>query len=130
MGLDTSHGCWHGPYSYFHEWRLTIAKAAGRTIIPDRSSNGEMWETHDNRECALNGRWAATPDDPLDVLLEHSDCDGVIQWEQAGPLADELEKLLPKMKPGDDAGDDRGLTMRFIAGLRKAATEHEDVEFA
>ncbi len=29
MGLDTSHGCWHGAYSAFNRWRIEIAKAAG-----------------------------------------------------------------------------------------------------
>lgn len=29
MGLDTTHGCWHGAYSAFHRWRVEVAKAAG-----------------------------------------------------------------------------------------------------
>lgn len=29
MGLDVSHGCWHGSYSAFNRWRHGIARAAG-----------------------------------------------------------------------------------------------------
>jgi hypothetical protein len=29
MGLDTTHGCWHGAYSAFNRWRKTLAKLAG-----------------------------------------------------------------------------------------------------
>ena len=29
MGLDTTHGCWNGPYSAFHRFREDLAKAAG-----------------------------------------------------------------------------------------------------
>ena len=29
MGLDTSHGCWHGAYSAFTRWRTVLAQAAG-----------------------------------------------------------------------------------------------------
>ena len=29
MGLDTTHGCWHGAYSAFGRWRDGLAKAAG-----------------------------------------------------------------------------------------------------
>lgn len=29
MGLDTTHGCWHGAYSAFGRWRDGLAQAAG-----------------------------------------------------------------------------------------------------
>jgi hypothetical protein len=29
MGLDTSHGCWHGAYSAFSRWRTKLAEVAG-----------------------------------------------------------------------------------------------------
>ena len=29
MGLDTTHGCWHGAYTAFRRWRNGIAQAAG-----------------------------------------------------------------------------------------------------
>jgi len=33
MGLDTSHGCWHGAYSAFMRWRLMIAKLSGVPLM-------------------------------------------------------------------------------------------------
>lgn len=32
LGLDISHGCWHGPYSSFNEFRVEIAKVAGISV--------------------------------------------------------------------------------------------------
>lgn len=29
MGLDTTHGCWHGAYSAFSRWREELARKAG-----------------------------------------------------------------------------------------------------
>lgn len=29
MGLDTTHGCWHGAYSAFMRWREKLAEVAG-----------------------------------------------------------------------------------------------------
>ena len=34
MGLDTTHDCWHGPYSSFMQFRRVIAKAVGITFGP------------------------------------------------------------------------------------------------
>jgi hypothetical protein len=118
MGLDTSHDCWHGPYSSFMSWRKAVAKAAG---IPD-----------------LRGHWAKLsdptyrqPQRPLMVLLNHSDCDGKIESKDCGPLADDLESILSKL---DDRApyqwSDYALAQRFIKGLRAAAAAGEDVEFS
>ncbi len=29
MGLDTTHDCWHGPYSSFNRWRTQLAAEIG-----------------------------------------------------------------------------------------------------
>ena len=33
MGLDTSHGCWHGAYSAFTRWRHELARVAGYQVV-------------------------------------------------------------------------------------------------
>jgi hypothetical protein len=80
----------------------------------------------------LMGEWARTPDDPLIVLIAHSDCEGLIHPSQALPLADRLAGLLPLL-PSDQApghiGDWRFKTQKFIDGLRLATERNEDVEF-
>lgn len=77
------------------------------------------------------GEWAETPDDPLIVLLVHSDCEGEIHPEQAGPLADRLEALLPEIhgEGGGHIGNYRAKTEAFIAGLRAAVAAGEPMEF-
>lgn len=77
-------------------------------------------------------RWACLKPSPIFILLHHSDCDGELQWEDCGPIADELEKLLPKLpigEAGGHIGNWRDKTAAFIAGLRKAAAAKENVQF-
>ena len=140
MGLDTTHGCWHGAYSAFTRWRNTIAVAAGYQLMdptPEEQEQGyhsryTMIEWSGVVPENFQGEWWRTPPDPLIVLIAHSDCDGVIHPAQAKPLADRLEELLPKLPAGDGGGhigDWRAKTRQFIDGLRAAAEADEDVEF-
>lgn len=129
MGLDTSHGCWNGAYSAFHRWRTRIAEVSGY---------GSQWlETFtipdgEDELAICDGRWKKAPDDPILILLLHSDCEGQIPAEYTAALADRLEGLLPNLRgdEGGHIGDIRKTTERFIAGLREAAKENEPVEFA
>jgi len=139
MGLDTSHDCWHGAYSAFDRWRNIIAKAAGYEIWPVKEGLRERdtiilhWGaiTMDN----VMGVWEKTPDDPIVVILVHSDCEGVIHPAQATPLADRLQEILPNIEDDDSAGHikarggNRAVTEKFIAGLRAAAEAGEPVKF-
>ena len=117
MGLDTTHDCWHGPYSSFMAWRESIAAAAG--YPPLRQMNG-FGGTID---------WELFKPDPLRVLLEHSDCEGEIVAADCGPLADRLEQFVPQMKDERYWHSDRKVTEQFIRGLRLAASRGENVEF-
>lgn len=136
MGLDTSHGCWHGPYGSFAVWRLALAQAAGYRIsqehVPGRSDYVLPWELFEAKN--YQGEWDSPPgDDPLVYLLAHSDCDGVIHPEHGVHIAARLEQLLPKLAglgyPGRDDEWMRDKTEQFIAGLREAAAAGEDVDF-
>lgn len=143
MGLDTSHGCWHGAYSAFSRWRDQLAVAAGYQLMhptPEEIRAGAppsmqypMIEWSGIVDKNYMGEWDRTPPDPLIVLIAHSDCDGVIHPAQAGPLADRLAEILPKMPEGDGGGHVRNwreTTQRFIDGLREAVDLGEDVVFA
>src|SRR5690242_4873055 len=99
MGLDTTHDCWHGSYIAFGKWREAIARAAG---IELNRMRGFTWESG-----CVNGLidfllppdnpidWSELPQDILHVLLNHSDCDGIILAADCEPLAERLEEILP-----------------------------------
>lgn len=135
MGLDTSHDCWHGSYSSFTRWRHAVARAAGYWVLPVKYENG-MW-----MDCImldwghlpkghLLGEWEEDPEDPLLVLLTHSDCEGVIKAKHCAALATKLQSLLPELDDTKSAWkSDAELTRIFIAGLRKAAKRNQNVNF-
>ncbi len=138
MGLDTTHGAFHGAYSAFSRWRNAIEVAAEYPLVTDERGHtypsNINWDaiTEDN----LYGKWETTPEDPLIVLIAHSDCEGEIYPEQAGPLADRLEQLLPLVNDGEESwghiardGGMVAVTKNFIAGLRAAAAAHEPLGF-
>jgi hypothetical protein len=117
MGLDTTHDCWSGPYSSFNSWRKNVAKAVGINLKEMVGFGGVI-------------PWDETQSDPLHILLNHSDCDGSISWEQCDAIADRLEQVVPLL-PADEGlpHGDREIAKRFIAGLRDAAERKENVEF-
>jgi len=138
MGLDTSHDAWHGAYSAFTRWRNRIARAGGYMLSEIKAFNGipgheyPLLDYGHLTEAQCLGKWERTPEDPLLVLLWHSDCEGEIYPEQAGPLADRLESLLPALgaeEGGGHVGSYADKTRTFIAGLRAAAAAGEPIVF-
>jgi len=148
MGLDVSHDCWTGAYSAFMRWRTALAKAAG---LPPLDFMEGFYKAGDYRDPLywaelvpgmedgfgrlreqLPIQWECLKPSPLHGLLSHSDCEGEIAWQDCGPIADALEALLPSLPDGEGGGhigNYRDKTSAFIAGLRLAASEEEDVEF-
>ena len=98
MGLDTTHGCWHGGYiSFSLVFREALARAAGYGEQMGAQDGSTIdW---DKITAANNrGRWNRLPKDPLVVLMVHSDCDGYIPVRALIPLADRMEGLLPAVE--------------------------------
>jgi len=146
MGLDTSHGCWHGAYSAFMRWRNEIARAAG--LPPLKLMEGfyepgsyddpfvDYAKSYPNiakqYTDSLPIKWDCLKPSALHILLNHSDCEGEIDWNNCDLIADELERLLPNLPIGEGGGHignwlDK--TSQFIKGLRLAASRHENVDF-
>lgn len=133
MGLDTTHDCWHGPYSQFMRWRqwLNLFEMTRRARQGDKAAEkiSHLGATDE----AIRRAWAEGHYDdqsiPINVLMNHSDCDGEIAAEVCGPLADALEGLLEQMPERGIYNEKRPATLRFIAGLRNAAQANEAVEF-
>ena len=124
MGLDTTHDCWHGAYSSFNVWRNKVAEVAGYEIkdFDGMPSPDIDWATvtEDN----LYGEWKRAPEDPLMILIAHSDWEGRIPAEYTKPLADRLTPLVPLL-----SGPWKKKTREFIDGLLDAHSNNEDVEF-
>ncbi len=116
MGLDTSHNCWSGPYSAFNRWRQVVAKAAGVPPLDTMKGFGG------------DSLWEELPPRPLHLLLNHSDCDGVLRWEDCAAIADDLESILDDLETKGPFSD-RECAARWIRGLRKAAAGKQDVDF-
>ncbi|MBK8188932.1 MAG: hypothetical protein IPK79_00595 [Vampirovibrionales bacterium] len=128
--MTTSHECWSGSYGAFRRWRNALAAAAGYQIGLYEDGNPiPVLDWDSLPDGVLAGEWPATPDDPLLVLLAHSDCEGWIRSAQAAPLADRLAELIEKLPPDTADAIWRRRTEEFVAGLRKAAEAGEDVEF-
>ena len=119
MGLDTSHDCWHGPYSQFNKWRNEVCLAADL---------GSIYEYN-----GFGGDKEFDHSDPLTILLYHSDCDGDIKWQDCNDLADRLEEVLPNVRSvkTEDIRFDyyKARVDQFIDGLREAYNLKEDVDF-
>jgi len=141
MGLDTTHGCWNGGYGSFHTWREKIAELVeiplglmdGYYEVPywkDVRGVKLGWDV--NFENWLPVKWSSLKPDMLHYLLNHSDCDGELEWDVCDGIADRLEAILsdfPDEYVGGHIGNWKEKTLKFIDGLRLAAKKHENVEF-
>jgi hypothetical protein len=68
-------------------------------------------------------------EDPLEVLLVHSDCDGYIFPKDMQGLIDRLEGLLPNLEVQPFFNSPRACAEQFISGLNAALQEWEIVRF-
>jgi len=133
MGLDVTHDAWHGACSAFMRWRTELAKAAG--LPPLDLMEGfydPRREAFSDLQSQLPIKWDCLKPSSLHTLLHHSDCEGDIPWQACGPIADELEALLPKLpnvNVGGHIGNWRDKTATFIKGLRAAYSRQENLEF-
>lgn len=148
MGLDTSHDCWSGAYSSFMRWREKLMEVAGLPPLMFMEGFFRKADAYDPIHWARKGlgsedgfnnyyaclpiKWEALKPDPLHILLNHSDCDGEIRWEDAEPIAKRLEEiadLMPAGEGGGHIGNWKEKTLQFAKGLRAAAQAKENVEF-
>lgn len=148
MGLDCSHDAFHGAYSAFNRMRQFVCAATGGSFPPHwmHGPNGDLLkdDAGNIRKHDLDDNYFQCGEDYARVewpglyeFLEHSDCDGEIDPAMCVKVADDLERLLPKMEAlrwesfGHIAA--RGgfieVVRKFIAGCRAAAAENEPLDF-
>jgi len=145
LTLEITQGCWNadtGSPMAFLQWRALIARAAGYPM-EIQNIDGARFEAPAlplesvTEENAL-GVWDTPPDDIVLVLLIHMSHDGVITPRDAGPLADELQRLLDigAIAEASYASPDsivrhveRMRTEQFIHGLRVCVKSNDPAQF-
>jgi len=118
MGLTIHPNVLNVSYSGFHEWRVAIANAID--MPPLKEMDGFSEHRGD-----IGRKWDSLPYNPLFLLLNHSDCDGELRWEDCDAITDEMEKILPKLPE-----EWHEMTQRFIQGYRRAAGKKTNLIFA
>lgn len=132
--ITVSHGCYEGPALEFLGWRAALCSAAhipltrmeiegGHLTIPD-INYGDF--TFDN----TLGEWEQgfPADDPVYIILVHSDEEGIIPCDLCELLANRLDELAVAMDQ-TDLDHDAQITRQFADGLRRAAVAQENVWF-
>ena len=149
MGLDCSHDAFYGAYSAFNRLRQFVCAATGGSFPPHwiHYANGEFMrdsagDTLKRTDVAdrmwIFGEGFERDEYPgLFEFLAHSDCDGEISSEMCVKVADDLERLMPRMNElrwnsyGHIAhqGGFVPVIRKFIAGCRAAAVAGEPLRF-
>lgn len=141
MGLNVSHGCWSGSYGGFGRFREALATAAN---IPLPLMYGHYQDALDfvnangspiARKIAacIPIQWHTLTPDPIHVLLNHSDCDGIIEHKDLLSLAIRLDMLAVMMRESDgrhDVRDYSDAAETFALGCRHAHKAGECLTFS
>lgn len=152
MGLDVSHEAWTGSYGSFMAWRKRIAQVAGlpplelmegfyKPIDSNRKiysfDTPTLWTSAEPNHLLLNLdkklpiKWESLKPSPLLTLINHSDCDGKISWEECNSIADCLESLIELLPDEENhSWDWKETTKKFVDGLRLAYQLKENLIFS
>lgn len=123
MGLDTSHGCWNGPYTSFNRFRHALAEQIGIDLDDYIGYGGNGFKE------------LSSIDHDLRPLFDHSDCDGTIEPHDALMIVDGLNSILDKFKKDGFINGKLAYVhfeesiKRFRDGCALAANNNETIEF-
>lgn len=81
MGLDTTHNCWHGPYSSFNRFRRSLGHQIGIELNDYHGYDGRKFYLEQIRH-------------DLMPLLNHSDCDGKLSVKECKRLVKGFNDVL------------------------------------
>ena len=111
MGIDFSRGNAHWSYGGFNSFRHRLAECIGIDLDDMLGFGGDIqWDT---------------VNDPIEPLLNHSDCDGVLTAEQCLTVAPRLAELV-KDWPDDY---DKSHALELVEGMKEAIEDDADIEF-
>lgn len=122
MGLNVSHNCWNGAYGTFRKFRQSLANYIDMDLESMEGFGGEI-------------PFPSKDVEPLVILLDHSDCDGIIEHKDTKKLAKRMDEIL-LIAENDESGI-IGLETTyflekldiFIEGLLTAYAKGDDVIF-
>lgn len=118
MGLDTSHNCWHAPYSSFNEWRYSLGRQIGIDLdeyigYGDKGTKDLTTIEHD-----------------LMPLFNHSDCDGELTVEESQRIVKGLNSILDNLNEELKMSYNfKDKTIQFRDGCLDAISKNEIIEF-
>lgn len=118
MGLDTSHNCWHGPYSSFNRFRYSLAKQIGI----------DLDEYIGYKEKGTKELTSIEHD--IQPLLNHSDCDGILTVEEADQIINGLNNILENFN--DEIQADYNFKeniIQFRDGCLDAVSKKQEIDF-
>jgi hypothetical protein len=117
MGLDTSHNCWHGPYSSFNRFRYSLGHQVG--IDLDEYAGYNEKGTKDLSE--INHE--------LMPLFNHSDCDGRLTVKECKSIVKGLNEILENFKDIDTDVYFKANIIQFRNGCLDAISKKQMVKF-
>ena len=120
MGLDTSHNCWHGPYSSFNNFRKALASQID-IDLNDYAGYGEKGIK--NLE--------SIPHDIM-PLLNHSDCDGELSPDECAKIAKGIDSILASFDEAKAVKypyNFKEKALQFRNGCLDAFSKNETVDF-
>jgi hypothetical protein len=118
MGLDTSHNCWHGPYSSFNRFRFSLGKQIGINL--------NEYIGYGNS----GTKDLSSIDHDLMPLFNHSDCDGILTVEESKRIVNGLNNVLENFNEKIEADFDfKKDIIQFRDGCLEAISKNEIIDF-
>jgi hypothetical protein len=118
MGLDTSHNCWHGRYSFFNRFRYSLGHQIG-IDLDDYYGYGKT-----------GVKDLTKIEHELMPLFNHSDCDGILTVEESKKIVIGLNKVLQNFNDKIEYHYDfKENIIQFRDGCLDAIERNEEVDF-
>ena len=128
MGIDFSHCDARWSYSGFNRFRTILASCVGIDLDSMEGFERDWDNPHAPRTESIKWEEIAQGEDPICILLNHSDCDGDIQPEYCERVAKRLQDLLREHEEKFSAYDHQHARM-LIVGLMKAGIDGKPLLF-
>jgi hypothetical protein len=118
MGLDTSHNCWHGPYSSFNRFRYSLGYQIGINLDDYLGYGGKG--TKDLKEINHD----------LMCLFNHSDCEGRLTIKECKSIVRGLNSVLDNFNENLDFDFNfKSKIIQFRDGCLDAISKRQMVKF-